>query len=314
MRILSLPAEGRAVPMSFTGVVMLVPNALPAPLAYEMPVANYESVVAHAAYFMADAGSTGTATLTSIDAQGDRLAAWFVYVSNEGLARHVDSVLLVVGDALAQHHLFTLRILLWASRAEIWDKVFPGIDTRHLVASALLALPGLRAVPALGCVNASRKVASRILAETKLSLLLYPGGEREQLETQHGRHRIYVSGRRGFLRLALQNGTPVVPCYIFGVVDEFATTSFAHGLRAWVQKRFAVALPLFWGTALLPWVPRQVPVTAVFGEAIEVGPPVAEPTDEQIAQLQKRYIEALTSVFDRCKAELATEDTTLEVV
>eukprot|EP00727_Mastigamoeba_balamuthi_P003893 m51a1_g13500 hypothetical protein (103) ;mRNA; f:1213-1669 len=102
MRILSLPAEGRAVPMSFTGVVMLVPNALPAPLAYEMPVANYESVVAHAAYFMADAGSTGTATLTSIDAQGDRLAAWFVYVSNEGLARHVDSVLLVVGDALAQ--------------------------------------------------------------------------------------------------------------------------------------------------------------------------------------------------------------------
>eukprot|EP00727_Mastigamoeba_balamuthi_P008394 m51a1_g4177 putative monoacylglycerol oacyltransferase (336) ;mRNA; r:347675-348749 len=217
--------------------------------------------------------------------------------------------------ALHPHGVLALdRILLWASRAEMWDKVFPGIDTRDLVASALLALPGLRELCLYsGCVNASRKVASRILAETKLSLLLYPGGEREQLETQHGRHRVYVSGRRGFLRLALQNGTPVVPCYIFGVVDEFATTSFAHGLRAWVQKRFAVALPLFWGTALLPWVPRQVPVTAVFGEAIEVGPPVAEPTDEQIAQLQKRYIEALTSVFDRCKAELATEDATLEV-
>eukprot|EP00727_Mastigamoeba_balamuthi_P011615 m51a1_g7076 hypothetical protein (758) ;mRNA; f:218956-221921 len=121
---------------SFAGAVVLVPNAPPAPLAYETPVADYESVVAHAAYFTADAGSPGTATLTSIDAQGDRLAAWvaalpqtgrvlqyndagtgaaitavpagltdpglrFVYVPDEGSAGQVDSVLLVVGDALA---------------------------------------------------------------------------------------------------------------------------------------------------------------------------------------------------------------------
>jgi hypothetical protein len=62
----------------------------------------------------------------------------------------------------------------------------------------------------LGCVDASSKTAHHNLRKGR-SILIFVGGEKEQLLTTPGEHAIYLSGRKGFVKLALEYGTPLVP-------------------------------------------------------------------------------------------------------
>lgn len=62
----------------------------------------------------------------------------------------------------------------------------------------------------LGCVDASSKTAHYNLRKGR-SILIFVGGEKEQLLTTPGEHTIYLSGRKGFIKLALEYGTPLVP-------------------------------------------------------------------------------------------------------
>lgn len=51
------------------------------------------------------------------------------------------------------------------------------------------------------------------------SLLLYPGGEREQMMTVRGKHRLYLKQRKGFVKIAIESGASLVPVYVFGETD-----------------------------------------------------------------------------------------------
>lgn len=62
----------------------------------------------------------------------------------------------------------------------------------------------------LGCVDAGSKTAHHNLKKGR-SILIFIGGEREQLLTTPGEHTIFLSNRKGFIKLALEYGTPLVP-------------------------------------------------------------------------------------------------------
>ena len=206
------------------------------------------------------------------------------------------------------------RVLFWGARDERWDRAFPGTDTRDLIATPLMLAPGARLWCLWsGCVAAGRACAARVLRETRCSLLLYPGGEKEALLASPAHHAAYVLRHRGFCRLALAHGADLVPCYVFGANAQFRTSTALMRLRRWVQATFAVAIPLFWGAALLPWVPRRGrPLVAVVGAPIRVAR-VPHPTEEQVAALHRRYIEALKDVFDSNKARLGYPHDVLEI-
>ena len=208
------------------------------------------------------------------------------------------------------------RYAFWASRAARWDTVFPGIETRDLCATALMLVPGSRTWCLLtGAVLADRPVAAGVLRDTPHSLLMYPGGEREQMATEYGRDKVWVRRHRGFVRLALENGAPLVPCYMFGVTSQYRVSSLLGGFRTWLQRTFAVALPLFYGRSpLLFWLPSgERPVTAVFGAPVEVVR-TEHPTDEQIDEVMEKYVAALTKVYDDNKERFGCKDSTLEVI
>lgn len=62
----------------------------------------------------------------------------------------------------------------------------------------------------LGCVDAGASTANYNL-QRGTSLFVYVGGEKEQLMTENGKHKIYLKSRKGFVKLALKHGAGLVP-------------------------------------------------------------------------------------------------------
>ena len=79
------------------------------------------------------------------------------------------------------------------------------------------------------------------------SLLIFVGGEREQLMTREGECKVYVRSRLGFVRLAMQFGTPLVPLYAFGENELYRISDMFMSPRLALQKYCYIGLPLCWG-------------------------------------------------------------------
>lgn len=186
--------------------------------------------------------------------------------------------------------------------------------TRTLVASVLFRIPMVREISLwMGCVDARRDVAEKLL-EKNYSLVVLPGGQVEQINTIHGRERIFLKRRKGFIRLALKHGVPVVPVYAFGVSDYYHTSHCAMGLRLWLLKRLGISIPIARGQYGTLISPLPVPTTIVFGEPIHFSiMKPGSPTPEEIDMAHAIYCEGLVELFDTHKEALGYGDRVLEI-
>jgi 1-acyl-sn-glycerol-3-phosphate acyltransferase len=94
---------------------------------------------------------------------------------------------------------------------------FFGVE-RHfyqLAHNLVLAMPTLGALRKFGTVAASQENARRAL-ETGAALLVYPGGDYEVHRPSWQRNRVDFDGRKGFIRLALEQNVPIVPVVSIG--------------------------------------------------------------------------------------------------
>jgi 1-acyl-sn-glycerol-3-phosphate acyltransferase len=203
------------------------------------------------------------------------------------------------------------HVITWCAPAFL--AVCPPERRRALGASSIFMLPIIRdIVLASGGVLASRPVAHKSL-QAGYSLTVVPGGEREQIKTRRGEHSLFLQKRKGFCRLALAHGVPLIPCYCFGETDTYHCSSFAFGLRLWLATATTIAVPLASGPSWLnPLRPHPVRLTLCVGAPIEVEH-VAEPTSAQVDAVHAKYVAALREMFDRRKAELGYAEATLTV-
>jgi len=185
-------------------------------------------------------------------------------------------------------------------------------NIRWLAASVLFRLPVVRELCLwTSCVDASRPVAERMLREG-LSLGILPGGEQEQLRTTYRREAVYLQRRKGFVKLAIRHGVPLVPAYVFGCTDLYRTSRFMYGLRRALVSVAGVCIPLCWGPFGMPLTPFKGRVDIVVGEPIPVKKE-EEPTDEDVARLHETYVKALCALFDKNKGRFGYDDRTLTV-
>ena len=190
----------------------------------------------------------------------------------------------------------------------------PGRTILTLVASVLFWIPLVRELCVwTRCIDASKPVAERALRK-RLSLMVIPGGEAEQIATKQGHEAVKLHGRYGFVKLALAHNAALVPCYVFGCVDLYTTYDFLHAPREFLRKKLGVCVPLYQGS--LGMLPQRVPLDMVFGEPLELPPPATpgKPTDEEVVCAHAAYVAALRALFDEHKAEFGFGARQLSVV
>jgi 1-acyl-sn-glycerol-3-phosphate acyltransferase len=125
----------------------------------------------------------------------------------------------------------------------------------------------------VGAVRAHPKMAIAAL-QRGAAVLVYPGGAQDLWRPHQLRHRIHFAGRKGFIKLALRQGVPIVPAISTGAHDTLIILAdFYKQLRQlhewgmpWLfgfdPMVFPIYLGLPWGLAIgpLPNIPLPVAI------------------------------------------------------
>jgi 1-acyl-sn-glycerol-3-phosphate acyltransferase len=85
----------------------------------------------------------------------------------------------------------------------------------QLAHNLVLSMPGLGWLRKFGTVAASPANARRAL-ESGAALLVYPGGDYDVHRPSWQRNRVDFGGRKGFIRLAIEQNVPIVPVVSIG--------------------------------------------------------------------------------------------------
>jgi len=154
-----------------------------------------------------------------------------------------------------------------------------GVERRfyQLAHNLLLSVPGLGSLRKYGAVAASPENAERAL-ESGAALLVYPGGDSEVHRPSWESARIDFGGRKGFIRLALDKGVPIVPVVSIGGQETALFLSRGEWLAKLLRldkmfrvKVLPISLALPWGVNvgdLLGHLPAPAKIT------IQVRPPI----------------------------------------
>ena len=167
-------------------------------------------------------------------------------------------------------------------------------------------LNGLKDGISLPCNNAGRKPRH---------LYILPGGIAEIFSSQVGRHAIVFKDRRGLIRLSLETGAELIPCYVFGGTDFFHNLATTDNLLARLSRKYKMGLTWFWGKFGLP-IPFAPKVTMCIGEPLAVDKWTGNDRipDDIIDELHERYIKAINDLFNRYKVQAGYPNAELEVL
>ena len=203
--------------------------------------------------------------------------------------------------AVHPHGIHCLGLTQFHSYGTEFDQMFPGLvghQLTGLAATVMFKIPLVNELfLSLGYVDASRSVANKVL-ECGRSLFICTGGEQESMLTCAGRDIVVLKKRKGFVRLALAHGADMVPVYCVGLTDIFDTYTFLHGVRNWLQKTTALAIPIFHGRFFSP-LPHAKPIQVLIGQPIATPRPKVKgerPDETLVDKYHQKYIEALKAL------------------
>lgn len=154
----------------------------------------------------------------------------------------------------------------------------------------------------VGDMSASQGAMTTALKQgTNVQLLA--GGTAEMFLTKPTVESVVLTQRKGFVKMALQTGVPIVPVYVFGSSDTFTIVPLTDKLQ-WLSRLLRVSIIGLYGRGLLP-VPFAVPLLYVVGAPIlpngPGGGPVPNPSQQQIDTLHGAFMAAVVKLFDKYK-------------
>ncbi|WP_099238063.1 lysophospholipid acyltransferase family protein [Synechococcus sp. BDU 130192] len=176
-----------------------------------------------------------------------------------------------------------------------------------------LAFPELAKIAVkTGAVQAHPKMAIAAL-KSGANVLVYPGGGQDVFRPHAQRNQIYFAERRGFIKLALRQGVPIVPLISWGAHDSiFVIEDIYEPLKEFLKafnlpwlfnidpEVFPIYLGLPWGVAFGPLPNFPLP-TKMY---TRVCPPIRFEKYGRAAAGDRPYVEAC---YQRVLGEMQRE-------
>eukprot|EP00878_Enallax_costatus_P007622 GHUV01007981.1.p1 GENE.GHUV01007981.1~~GHUV01007981.1.p1 ORF type:complete len:298 (+),score=73.54 GHUV01007981.1:1660-2553(+) len=206
------------------------------------------------------------------------------------------------------HGVFPLSQLIAVSLTDIWPNHF----IYSIAADAVFHIPLWKHVMTwIGALPATAHNFRKLLQKGSVGLI--PGGIAEMFMVEDDREVIKLLDRKGFVRIAVEMGTPLVPCYHFG-----NSRLFRWGPKSWEQaaRRHRVALGFLCGRWGLPFaLPNRVPLMMVVGGPIPTKQtPRDDPNfDAVVDEAHAKLVEAMQQLYDKYKGEYGWADRPLVI-
>ncbi len=180
----------------------------------------------------------------------------------------------------------------------------------QLAHNLVLSMPALAQLRKFGTVAASPANARKAL-ESGAALLVYPGGDYEVHRPSWDRNRVDFGGRKGFIRLALEQGVPIVPVVSIGGQETALFISRGERLaklfgsnRMFRLKVLPISLALPWGLNvgdMLGHVPLPAKITIETLPAIDLREEFG--ADPDVDEVYDYLIRVMQETLDALSAE-----------
>jgi 1-acyl-sn-glycerol-3-phosphate acyltransferase len=134
---------------------------------------------------------------------------------------------------------------------------------------------------------------------------LWPGGEIDSLRPWTDRDKAVLAGRKGFIRMAIRAGVPIVPIATVGGPDSMPVLARGRRLAQALQldkvarlKMFPISVQAPWGIspAMLPELPLPTKIRTAFQPPVELSLDPAKATDDDY--VERKYDEVQQSIQD----------------
>jgi len=191
--------------------------------------------------------------------------------------------------------------LIWAPNTSMFLNRFPDLSLVAMTATVIHLTPLMRDVAQWGGVRDVGRIAVDNALTKGRSPILVVGGMSEMFLSKSWPNEIAVHKQhRGFVRMSIKHGTPLIPVFSFG---EHRTMDnvYLPNVQAWFKKWAGIPIPYFpYGRWFMP-MPRRAPITLCVGEPVFPIKKNPNPTVEEIEELHSRYFAALNDMFERNK-------------
>jgi 1-acyl-sn-glycerol-3-phosphate acyltransferase len=178
----------------------------------------------------------------------------------------------------------------WTVGVHWWRRYGQDRPLHGTAHDALMAIPVIgRYFRAMGVLPAAPDAIATALAEGR-DVALWPGGEVDSLRPWTERDRANLAGRKGFVKMAIRAGVPIVPIATVGGADAMPVLIRGDRLSKALQldrllrlKVFPLAVSLPWGIApaALPQLPLPAKIRTRFMPAVGLDDDPARADDDQ---------------------------------
>ena len=134
---------------------------------------------------------------------------------------------------------------------------------------------------------------------------LWPGGEIDSLRPWTDRDQAVLAGRKGFIRMAIRAGVPIVPIATVGGPDSMPVLARGRRLAQALQldkvarlKMFPISIQAPWGIspAILPELPLPTKIRTAFQPPVKLSRDPAKAKDDDY--VERKYDEVQQSIQD----------------
>ena len=154
----------------------------------------------------------------------------------------------------------------------------------------------------MGVLPAAPDSIATALAEGH-DVALWPGGEIDSLRPWSDRDEAVLAGRKGFIRMAINAGVPIVPIATVGGPDSMPVLARGRRLAKLLQldkvarlKMFPIAVSAPWGIgpAMLPEIPLPTKIRTAFQPPVKLSRDPAKAKDDDY--VDRKYEEVRESI------------------